>query len=562
MFPAQGSARNGLCNLARSTCNGIEIPHPERRAWERAERFGGCAARAGAERRACGGWGHLTPGLSAVPRCKNRPSIDRPASLPSATVTTSGAACPARRAGREAAHAPLGAAPARADSPLRRLLDEAAVRDGLGATAFGFLPDLKFFPPRARDGGEVERVDLAPLPALSDAERRDLARIVGRSIALFSYLGVADLHWENLVIGLDGRGRVVFAPLDVEMILADLSLPTETKLLPDADPEYAEICRHACRGSACVALPGQAGEPVADLVAMAAAYHRTLAFLDRHAGEIAAMFKGLPELRETPIRVCLRGTAEYVRAGQTGPAGSEWLWPPLSTARPSRWPAATSPISSGSSGGRAFTTSAIRAHQDRDAAAAKATSRSSIRCPPGLARLRSPSRKKLREDGLFVLLGAFDHASFDGKHEDDGFAVTFRARSGREAAQKGPRARSWPLPAGTCAPSWGVSTCLVRAVKSARSSCLTSRCAKPPRADGEKPLAQAPGGRGNVAKSCSIPPVKLAAAPGSPASAIASSPTRRPAASSSCSTLRSKTPSSAPRKSSWRACPKCSSSSA
>jgi hypothetical protein len=26
----------------------------------------------------------------------------------------------------------------------------------------------------------------------------------------------------------------VFAPLDIEMILADLSLPTETKLLPDA----------------------------------------------------------------------------------------------------------------------------------------------------------------------------------------------------------------------------------------------------------------------------------------------------------------------------------------
>ena len=47
------------------------------------------------------------------------------------------------------------------------------------------------------------------------------------------------------MLGVDARGRVVFSPLDIEMILADLSLPTETKLLPDPDPEVAEICRHA-----------------------------------------------------------------------------------------------------------------------------------------------------------------------------------------------------------------------------------------------------------------------------------------------------------------------------
>ncbi len=43
--------------------------------------------------------------------------------------------------------------------------------------------------------------------------------------------------------------------------------------------------------------------------------------------------------------------------------------------------------------------------------------------------LRSPSRKKLREEGLFTLLGAFDHASLAGKHADDGLEVTFAART-------------------------------------------------------------------------------------------------------------------------------------
>jgi hypothetical protein len=42
---------------------------------------------------------------------------------------------------------------------------------------------------------------------------------------------------------------------------------------------------------------------------------------------------------------------------------------------------------------------------------------------------RSPSRKRLREEGLFTLLGAFDHTSFSGKHEADELAVTFRART-------------------------------------------------------------------------------------------------------------------------------------
>ena len=52
---------------------------------------------------------------------------------------------------------------------------------------------------------------------------------------------------------------MVFAPLDVEMILADLASPTETKLLPDADPEYAAISPPRERRAARPAVPGQAG---------------------------------------------------------------------------------------------------------------------------------------------------------------------------------------------------------------------------------------------------------------------------------------------------------------
>jgi hypothetical protein len=309
-----------------------------------------------------------------------------------------------------------------AESPLRRLLAEAAERDGLGAGAFGFLPDLAFSPPRARDGGEVEEVTLAPLPSPSPRERRDLARIVGRAIALFSWLGVADLHWENLVLGQGDRGHVVFAPLDVEMILADLSLPTETKLLPDADPEYAAICRHAAGVRRALPYLGKPVDP-ADLVAMAGAYRGTLVFLDRHARTIAAMMTALPELREAPIRVCLRGTDEYVRAG------SEPLWPPLLDAEAEQLARGDIPYFF-----RLYDRPGIHWVGNRELTRMKTLPLEGDvpQLDPVLQvsrGFRSPSRKKLREEGLFTLLGAFDHASFAGKHEGDELDVTFRART-------------------------------------------------------------------------------------------------------------------------------------
>ncbi len=312
-----------------------------------------------------------------------------------------------------------------AKSPLRRLLDEAAAGDGIGPETFGFLPDLAFSRPAARDGGEVDAIDLAPRPDPSREGRRDLARIVGRSIALWSWLGVADLHWENLVLGADDKGRVVFAPLDVEMILADLSLPTETKLLPDADPEYAAICRHAAGVRRVLPYLGKPVE-AAVLTAMAAAYHGTLAFLDRHARAIAGVLAALPGLRETPIRVCLRGTDEYVRAG------SRRLWPPLLDAETEQLARGDVPYFF-----RLYGRPGIHYFGDRDLTRIETIplegdvpqldpvlqlSRLSRGLPP-------PSRRKLREDGLFTLLGAFDHPSFTGKHEGDDLEVTFRART-------------------------------------------------------------------------------------------------------------------------------------
>jgi hypothetical protein len=307
------------------------------------------------------------------------------------------------------------------ESPLRQLLNESAAAQGFEAGAFEFLPALRFYGESARDGGEVERVALQPLPALSREQKRQLAGIVGRSLALFSFLGVSDLHWENLVLGAGARGRIVFGPLDIEMVLADLALPTETKLLPDADPEYAAVCRHAC-GVRRV-LP-YLGKPIAaeQLLVMAGAYHATLALLDRNARAIADVFAALPNLRKTPIRVCLRGTDEYVRADPN-------LFPPLLDAELEQLARGDIPYFF-----RLYGRPGIHYFGDETL--------SDVRRLPlhgdvpkldpilSLSRgLASPSRKRLREDGLFALVGAFDHAALSGKYREGELEARFSGRS-------------------------------------------------------------------------------------------------------------------------------------
>jgi hypothetical protein len=315
-----------------------------------------------------------------------------------------------------------------AKSPLRRLLDAAAERDGQEPEAFGFLPTLEFFQSRSGlrssfvAGGEVESLVLEPLTRVFKSNRRELANVVGRSLALWSWLGVSDLHWENLALGLNERGKIVFGPLDVEMILADLSLPTETKLLPDADAEYAVICQHAAGVRR--ALP-YLGKPVdvADLLAMAGAYKTTLRFLDRHAGAIAKVFASLPGLREAPIRVCLRGTEEYVRAA------TEPLWPPLLDAETEQLERGDIPYFF-----RLYGRAGIHYYENR---ALTKRGRLPLRGDvpqleallPVTRGLRSPSRRRLSEDGLITLLGAFDHPAFEGRHRADELDVTFGARS-------------------------------------------------------------------------------------------------------------------------------------
>ena len=288
------------------------------------------------------------------------------------------------------------------DSPLRELLGD----------DFSFVPRLRFF-----GSGEVERIALSPLRKPSADAKRSLARIAGRALALFSWFGVADLHWGNLALGVGARGSIVFGPLDVESVLGDFALPTETKLLPTADPDVAPACRHAA-GMRRV-LP-YLGKPVAarHVVAMAAAYRAALELLGSRSKDIAQQLARTPGLMRAPIRVMLRGTDEYVRARSQAA-----LFPPLLEAEARQLARGDIPYFF-----RTLSQPSLRYYADRSL---RRTARIPVRGDRmlSLARgLRSRSRRTLEEQGLFVVLAAFDHPALSGTHEEDGLRVTFGRR--------------------------------------------------------------------------------------------------------------------------------------
>lgn len=312
-----------------------------------------------------------------------------------------------------------------ADSPLRALLDRIARLDD-GQVRFDFLPSLRFDTPTScLDGGggmsgEVERIALHPLQIATTADRQTLAEVTGRAIALYSWLGLGDLHWENMALGSDSQGRVIFAPLDVELMLDDHDLPTATRLLPEADPDYAFLYQHACGVRRVLPFLGKP-LPISALLAMVLAYHQTLAALDRHSDAIAATLSALPGVRQAPLRVCLRSTGDYLHAGAD-------LDPPLLRAEIDQLDRGDIPYFFrlyGRPGIHYFTDSAL-------ATSGRLPGRGDV---PQLAPLlslskglRSPRRRSLAEQGLFCLLSAFDHPSYRGEHTLDALHVRFSSR--------------------------------------------------------------------------------------------------------------------------------------
>jgi hypothetical protein len=127
-----------------------------------------------------------------------------------------------------------------ANSPFRPYLTQKIP----GASPASILPKLQFKidPKGFLHGGSVEKLEvLPPNPALLSEERFEE---IGAVIGLLMFLGMTDLHNENFVLGVDSRGEVVFGPLDIEVALEDIYLPSQAQLLPSKDVAWSDAGLH------------------------------------------------------------------------------------------------------------------------------------------------------------------------------------------------------------------------------------------------------------------------------------------------------------------------------
>jgi hypothetical protein len=205
------------------------------------------------------------------------------------------------------------------------------------------------------------------------------------------------------------------------LLLALFPRPPKTKLLGDPDPEYAAECQHSA-GLRRV-LP-YLGKPLgaANLVTLAGAYLAMLDFLERQSAAIAKILGALPGFRETPIRVCLRSTAEYVQAEQRE------LWPPLLPAELEQMARGDVPYFF-----RLYGKQSIFRFSNRELSrVARLPLTGDVpQLEPLLdvrRRLASPRRAELRHRGLLAVLAAFDHPDLSGQHAAPGLQVRFGAR--------------------------------------------------------------------------------------------------------------------------------------
>ena len=250
------------------------------------------------------------------------------------------------------------------------------------------------------------------MPVQVDDVQTSVGRALTPAEAAQAEMWIADAPF-LLSRGPDGRTPI---------ILDDLELPTQTKLLPEADEDIVDVCRHACGVRRVLPF---LGKPIGaeSLIAMVAGYRRALGLCDKNAPAIASIFESLPGLTEAPIRVLLRGTDEYVRAS------TQDVWPPLLDAEEEQLARGDIPYFF-----RFYGRRGIHHYAER-------TLRIVHRLPlrgdvPQLEPLlslgkglRDPSRTTLREQGLLLVLGAFDHPSFTGRHHDSGLEVVLGARS-------------------------------------------------------------------------------------------------------------------------------------
>lgn len=206
------------------------------------------------------------------------------------------------------------------DSPFRREL--ASVFRSAGVPdPLRLFPTLSFHP--SDDGDFSGRVGFLQWSRESPPLDDDLCAHIGAVVGLASWFGMGDLHRQNVAFGTLPDGRPVCSPLDIECLLSDHELPSQSRL----------IGYHDASGKGCGLVGFQkafedSGRSPSAVAAVLHGYAATLSTLTAKEWVIAAALGAERDVLRWPIRVILRDTSRY-QSILAGASASDALKPPL-----------------------------------------------------------------------------------------------------------------------------------------------------------------------------------------------------------------------------------------
>lgn len=190
------------------------------------------------------------------------------------------------------------------DSPLRACLNRKAALQNV-ASPFDSIPVIHF-QRRSERHALIEPLSWRPFKPgdLAALTAPDWAS-AGSAIALFFWLGISDLHYQNVAFGWSSRCRLLLCPLDVETIFEDLTFLGQTNLVPLA------------RGGTTLRHNGlQVAASRVELDHVAALLHGFLESTELLAAihsELASVILSIPGVESAPIRILLRKSQDYLR---------------------------------------------------------------------------------------------------------------------------------------------------------------------------------------------------------------------------------------------------------
>lgn len=170
------------------------------------------------------------------------------------------------------------------------------------------LPQLNFTanePNSLRGGGSVDYLRL--LPPHPDVFTSATFELIGSTLALISWLGINDLHNDNIVFGTALEGSPVFGPIDIEGIFDDYYLLSQAHLMQSRELKVVD--------AGLLKISNFLNEfPTTNAVAaLSSGYLKTLDLLIAKEDEILRDIVRIRELGNFPSRVILRPTRDYYR---------------------------------------------------------------------------------------------------------------------------------------------------------------------------------------------------------------------------------------------------------